>query len=79
MFTKSDYEKLSIIMDESPEKKELLSKLLASHQMTISRGPAPIRAQPTREAMDWAETRAVDTLVSNPRSRAMAAKIVVVP
>lgn len=36
MFTKSDYEKLYKIMDESPEKKELLSKLLTSHQMTIS-------------------------------------------
>ena len=35
MFTKSDYEKLYEIMDESPEKKELLSKLLTSHQMTV--------------------------------------------
>ena len=36
MFTKSDYEKLQQIMEESPEKKELLTRLLASHQMTIS-------------------------------------------
>ena len=36
MFTKSDYENLYKIMDESPEKKELLSKLLTSHQMTVS-------------------------------------------
>lgn len=36
MFTKSDYEKLYEIMDESPEKKELLSKLLTSHQLTVS-------------------------------------------
>ena len=36
MFTKSDYESLQQIMEESPEKKELLTRLLASHQMTLS-------------------------------------------
>ena len=36
MFTKSDYESLQQIMEESPEKKELLTRLLTSHQMTIS-------------------------------------------
>lgn len=36
MFTKTDYEKLQMIMDESPEKKELISRLLHSHQMTVS-------------------------------------------
>lgn len=36
MFTESDYDKLQQIMDETPEKKELLAKLLKSHQMDIS-------------------------------------------
>lgn len=36
MFTETDYDKLKQIMDESPEKKELLTKLLDSHQMDIS-------------------------------------------
>ena len=36
MFTKKDYDELYQIMEESPEKKDLLSRLLASHQMTIS-------------------------------------------
>lgn len=36
MFSKSDYDKLQQIMEESPEKKELLTKLLTSHQMDIS-------------------------------------------
>ena len=36
MFSKSDYDKLKEIMDESPEKKELLTRLLDSHQMTLS-------------------------------------------
>lgn len=36
MFSSADYEKLQQIMAESPEKKELLSHLLASHQMTLS-------------------------------------------
>lgn len=36
MFSASDYDKLQQIMAESPEKKELLTKLLESHQMTIS-------------------------------------------
>ena len=36
MFSETDYDKLKMIMEESPEKKELLSRLLTSHQMTIS-------------------------------------------
>ena len=36
MFTESDYEKLYQIMDESPEKKELITRLLESHRMDIS-------------------------------------------
>lgn len=36
MFTQTDYDKLRQIMAESPEKKELLSKLLEAHQMEIS-------------------------------------------
>lgn len=36
MFSSSDYDKLQQIMEESPEKKDLLSRLLESHQMTIS-------------------------------------------
>lgn len=36
MFTESDYEKLHQIMAESPEKKELLTRLLESHRMDIS-------------------------------------------
>lgn len=36
MFTETDYDKLKQIMEESPEKKELLTKLLDSHQMDIS-------------------------------------------
>ena len=36
MFTESDYEKLYQIMDESPEKRELLTRLLESHRMDIS-------------------------------------------
>lgn len=36
MFSESDYDKLQQIMEESPEKKELLQRLLESHQMTIS-------------------------------------------
>ena len=36
MFTESDYDKLHQIMAESPEKKELLTRLLESHRMDIS-------------------------------------------
>ncbi len=36
MFTETDYDKLYKIMEESPEKKELLSHLLTSHQITLS-------------------------------------------
>ena len=36
MFTTTDFDKLQQIMDESPEKKELLQKLLESQKMTIS-------------------------------------------
>lgn len=36
MFTESDYEKLHQIMAESPEKEELLTRLLHSHRMDIS-------------------------------------------
>lgn len=36
MFSMTDYDKLQQIMEESPEKKELLTKLLESHKMTIS-------------------------------------------
>lgn len=36
MFTSTDYEKLQQIMEESPEKKELLTRLLSSHQMDLS-------------------------------------------
>ena len=36
MFSTTDYDKLQQIMSESPEKKDLLSRLLTSHQMTIS-------------------------------------------
>lgn len=36
MISLADYDKLKQIMGESPEKKELLSRLIASHQMEIS-------------------------------------------
>lgn len=36
MFSETDYDKLQQIMEESPEKAELLTRLLDSHQMTIS-------------------------------------------
>lgn len=36
MFTESDYEKLHQIMAESPEKEDLLTRLLHSHRMDIS-------------------------------------------
>ncbi len=36
MFSESDFDKLQQIMEESPEKRELLQRLLESHQMTIS-------------------------------------------
>ena len=36
MFTTTDYDNLRQIMAESPEKKELLTRLLASHKMEIS-------------------------------------------
>ena len=36
MFTATDYDKLQQIMKESPEKKELLTRLLESHKTEIS-------------------------------------------
>ena len=36
MFSATDYDKLQQIMEESPEKKELLTRLLDSHRMTVS-------------------------------------------
>lgn len=36
MFTQADYDKLRQIMEESPEKKELLTRLLETHQMEVS-------------------------------------------
>jgi len=36
MFTQTDYDKLRQIMAESPQKKELLTKLLSHHQIEIS-------------------------------------------
>lgn len=36
MFTQADYDKLKQIMEESPEKKDLLARLLESHKMEIS-------------------------------------------
>ena len=36
MLTSTDYDKLQQIMTESPEKKELLSRLLETHRMDIS-------------------------------------------
>lgn len=36
MFSASDYDKLQQIMAESPEKKELLTRLLETHQMNLS-------------------------------------------
>lgn len=36
MFTQTDYDKLRQIMEESPEKKELLSRLLEAHRMELS-------------------------------------------
>ena len=36
MFSETDFDKLQQIMEESPERKELLQRLLESHQMTIS-------------------------------------------
>lgn len=36
MFTQTDFDKLKQIMEESPEKKELLTRLLESHQMEFS-------------------------------------------
>lgn len=36
MFSTTDYDKLEQIMEESPEKRELLTRLLDSHKMTLS-------------------------------------------
>lgn len=36
MFSSSDYDKLQQIMEESPQKQELLTRLLESHQTTLS-------------------------------------------
>lgn len=36
MFSETDFDKLQQIMEESPEKREILQHLLDSHQMTIS-------------------------------------------
>ena len=36
MFSTTDYDKLRLIMEESPEKKELLTRLLESHRMEVS-------------------------------------------
>lgn len=36
MFTQADYNQLQQIMEESPEKKELLTRLLTAHRMEIS-------------------------------------------
>lgn len=36
MFKQTDYDKLQQIMNESPEKKELLTRLLESHRMDVS-------------------------------------------
>lgn len=36
MFSMTDYDKLQVIMEESPEKKELLTRLLESHRMEVS-------------------------------------------
>ena len=36
MFSAADYDKLQLIMEESPEKKELLTRLLESHRMEVS-------------------------------------------
>lgn len=36
MFSTTDYDKLQQIMAESPQKKELLTRLLESHRMDIS-------------------------------------------
>lgn len=36
MFSESDFDRLRQIMEESPEKQDLLQRLLDSHQMTIS-------------------------------------------
>ena len=36
MFTTTDYDKLQQIMEESPQKKELLTRLLEAHRMQIS-------------------------------------------
>lgn len=36
MFTQTDYDKLQQIMEESPEKKELITRLQKEHQMEIS-------------------------------------------
>lgn len=36
MFTQADYDKLKQIMEESPEKEELLTRLLETHSMEIS-------------------------------------------
>ena len=47
MFTESDYEKLHQIMAESPEKEELLTRLLHSHRMDISTIISRENTQPT--------------------------------
>lgn len=36
MFTQTDYDKLQQIMEESPDKKELLTKLLKAHKLDLS-------------------------------------------
>ena len=36
MFTQTDYDKLKQIMEESPDKKALLTKLLETHRLELS-------------------------------------------
>ena len=42
-FTTSDYEQLQLLMDESPENKALIQKLLDTHQYTVSKISHEIR------------------------------------
>lgn len=42
-FTTSDYEQLQVLMDESPENKALIQKLLDSHRYTVSKISHEIR------------------------------------
>ena len=51
MFQATDNDKLSAIMDESPENKEVISKLLEAHRLQISAISHEIRTDARRRGI----------------------------